>query len=56
VIATLFFYDYLLTLKEEASEILLMILDYALTPETGPICVGEQEVMGSVWLVLFPTC
>ena len=43
--STLLFYDYLLTLQDEVSKLLVMTLDYTLIPGTGPIYVGRKEKM-----------
>ena len=40
----MFFYDYLLTLQAEASELLVTTPNYTLTSDVGPICVGRKEV------------
>jgi len=43
--STLFFYDYLLTLGDEASKLLVMTVGYALTPDVGPTYVVEKEII-----------
>ena len=44
--SVLLFYDYLLTLQDEASELPATILGYVLTFDPDPIYVGRKEIMG----------
>ena len=44
-VATLVFYDYLLTLKDEVRKLLAIAHDYALTFGVGKIYVGKKENM-----------
>ena len=44
-VAVASFYDYLLTLQDEASELFVMAHDYALTSNVDPMYVGRKETM-----------
>ena len=51
--AILYFYDYFLTLEDEASELLVMTLDYTLTPDARFNICGDKRNHHGVSLAHF---